>query len=49
MVRGLRSFIAGILGIRDDSARNGDWWEIDLILVILGGSIIAGVTAFLSL
>ncbi|WP_267886227.1 hypothetical protein [Porphyrobacter sp. AAP60] len=37
------------LGIKDDSAKNGDWWEIDFILVILLGSLLAGGIAWSSL
>lgn len=48
-MRSLRSFLADLLGIRDVSARNGDWWEIDLIIVVLGGALAAGVIAWFNL
>lgn len=45
-VRFIRSWLADLLGIRGESARRGDWWEIDLILVLLFGSVVAGGLAW---
>jgi len=33
--------IASLLGIHDEAARNGTWWEIDFILVLLFGAFLA--------
>lgn len=49
MLRALRTVVAGLLGLRDGSASNGDWWETDLILVILFGSAVAGLIAWNSI
>lgn len=48
-MRPLRSFLADLLGVRNESARNGDWWEMDLIIVVLGGVFAAGIIAWFSL
>jgi len=45
----IRSFIADAFGISDDQARNGAWWEIDLIIVVLGAAIIVGGLAWTQL
>ncbi|WP_267893424.1 hypothetical protein [Porphyrobacter sp. TH134] len=34
------------LGIENESAKNGDWWEIDLIIVTLLGFTLVGTAAF---
>jgi hypothetical protein len=43
----LRSALAGLLGISDERAGNGTWWEIDLILVVLTGAIVLGAFAWM--
>jgi len=48
-MRLLRSWLADLLGIRAESAWRGDWWEIDLILVLLFGSVVAGGLAWATL
>jgi hypothetical protein len=48
-LRSLRSFIAGILGVSAESARNGDWWEVDLIIVTILGVFLLGIMAWSSL
>ncbi len=45
----LRSWIVALLDIRDESARNGDWWETDLILVFLLGVFLVGGIALFSM
>jgi len=45
MLNILRAWIAARLGIRDRGARDGSWWEIDLILVFLGGVFALGIFA----
>ena len=30
-------------------AQTGDWWEVDLILVVLLGSLVVGLSAWISL
>ena len=45
----LRATLADRLGIRDEASKNGLWWEIDLIMVILAGAIAAGILAFVQL
>jgi len=47
-LRSLRSWLADRLGVRAEAAKNGDWWEIDLILVVVLGSVAAGLIALLS-
>ncbi len=47
-LRALRRWIAELFGIRDEAAANGDWWEIDFILVILLGTAATGIIALLS-
>jgi hypothetical protein len=46
MLRRIRSVIAGLLGIKAEAAKNGEWWEIDLVLVILLGAAAAGFIAW---
>lgn len=45
----LRSFVAGLLGLSDKQARNGGWWEIDLVLVFFAGVIVLGGLAWVQL
>lgn len=45
----LRGLIARKLDVEDQAASNGDWWEIDLIIVLLLGSVAVGIWAFLQL
>lgn len=47
-MRSLRSWMADLLGVRDESARNGDWWEIDLFLVLFFGCLATGAIAWFS-
>lgn len=49
MITWLRSLVAGAFGIRDPQAKRGAWWEIDLVLVIMLGSIALGAWAFTQL
>jgi len=48
-VRLLRSWLADLLEVRDEAARSGEWWEIDLILVVLFGAFLAGGLAWVAL
>lgn len=48
VLRILRTWIARRLGLESKSAKNGDWWEIDLILVILLGAAFLGAAAWFS-
>lgn len=45
----LRSVLAALLGLSGEQARNGDWWEIDLILIMLLGALALGVFAWVQL
>jgi hypothetical protein len=45
----VRAWVARRLGERDVRATDGSWWEIDLIIVILLGSGIAGVAGLIKL
>lgn len=47
-LRLIRSWIASMFGVKAEAARNGDWWEIDLLLVILLGAIALGAAAWLN-
>ena len=42
----LRSILAGLLGISDERARDGVWWEIDFIIVLLLGAFGLGAYAW---
>ncbi len=42
----VRSAFALLLGISSENARNGDWWEIDLMLVVLAGAFVLGAIAW---
>lgn len=44
----IRGFLADRLGLRSSQARSGEWWEIDMILIVLLGSFILGVSAWIS-
>lgn len=48
MVSQLRAWLAKRLGLKDQAARDGTWWEIDFILVLFVGSVIWGAWGFLS-
>jgi hypothetical protein len=41
--------LAAALGIKAGAAKNGDWWEIDLIIALLFGAFVAGGFAWTSL
>lgn len=45
----LRSALAGLLGISDERARNGTWWEMDLMIVALMGAFALGAFAWAQL
>jgi len=45
----LRSYFAGLLGISDERARNGVWWEIDFIIILLLGAFAYGAYAWTQL
>jgi hypothetical protein len=45
----LRSILAGLFGISDERARNGVWWEIDFIIVLLLGAFGLGAYAWTQL
>lgn len=45
----VRSAFALLLGISSENARNGDWWEIDLVLVVLAGAFVLGAIAWTQL
>lgn len=47
-LRYIRSRIAKRLGLRSEAAMNGDWWEIDLIIVILFGAFVMGIGILLT-
>jgi hypothetical protein len=42
----LRSVLADLLGISDERARDGSWWEIDLIIAFLIGVFVLGAFAW---
>ena len=48
-VRSLRRWLMRRLGIRDNAAADGEWWEIDLILTLLFGAFLAGGAAWFAL
>lgn len=48
-MRTLRSWLAGLLGIKSEAAQNGEWWEIDLIIALLFGAFVAGGLAWIAL
>jgi hypothetical protein len=45
----LRTALAALLGISSEEARNGDWWEIDLAMVVLAGAFVLGAIAWTQL
>lgn len=49
IIHRLRAHIAETLGIKSQDAAQGKWWEIDLIIVILGGAFAVGIAALLQL
>ena len=46
-MRSIRKFIASLLEVKDQEATNGEWWEIDLIIVILLGSFVLGLASLM--
>ena len=49
IINRIRGHIAHALGVSNDAAPDGKWWEVDLILVILGGALAIGIAAFIKL
>lgn len=47
-LRYIRTWIAKRLGLRSEAAMNGDWWEIDLIIVILFGAFVMAIGILLT-
>jgi hypothetical protein len=45
----LRYVLAALLGISSEDARNGDWWEMDLVLVTLASAFVLGAIAWTQL
>ena len=45
----IRNALAERLGIHAREARDGSWWEVDLLLVILAGSVVLGIVALVQL
>lgn len=45
----IRFALAALFGISSEEARNGDWWEIDLVLVALAGAFMLGAVAWTQL
>lgn len=48
-VRIMRAWIATRLGIKDEAAQDGSWWEIDAVIVLLLGSAVLGLAAWIKL
>jgi len=46
LVLKIRSWLLERLGIPSQEARDGEWWEVDAILVLLLGSALLGIAAF---
>jgi hypothetical protein len=46
VLRFIRTWIARRLGLSSEAARDGDWWEIDLIVVILAGAVVLGAAGW---
>jgi hypothetical protein len=42
----LRSAIAAVFGVASKEAKQGGWWEIDLLLVVLAGALLWGAAAW---
>ncbi|MEE4211200.1 MAG: hypothetical protein V2I43_18270 [Parvularcula sp.] len=45
-MRLIRTWIARRFGLGSEAARNGDWWEIDLVVVILAGAVFLGAAGW---
>lgn len=45
----LRSALAALFGISSEEAGNGEWWEIDLALVVVAGAFVLGAIAWTKL
>lgn len=45
----LRSLVVNALEVQAQEAKDGDWWEVDLIMVVIGGSFLSGFWALLNL
>ncbi|UAB78988.1 hypothetical protein INR77_04640 [Erythrobacter sp. SCSIO 43205] len=48
MIKRARSWLASRLGLRKEEAKDGSWWEIDFILVLLAGSVVWGLYGLLA-
>lgn len=48
MINAARAWLSRRLGLSEKPAKDGSWWEIDLILVIFGGSILLGLLAVMT-
>lgn len=43
----MRLWVMQRLGLRSEAAADGEWWEVDLILVVLFGAFLAaGIALF---
>jgi len=49
LIARIRGAIAALFGISDPAAHAGKWWEIDLIFVVLLGSLAIGMAAWFEL
>lgn len=48
LIPALRRWLLDRLEIESPEARNGAWWEVDFIIVLLMASAILGLAAFLA-
>jgi hypothetical protein len=44
----IRGTLARLLGVHAQEAASGEWWEIDLILVVLAGAAVMGGIAWIA-
>ncbi|MEE4209927.1 MAG: hypothetical protein V2I43_11730 [Parvularcula sp.] len=49
LIHALRSFVAKRLGIMDERAANGEWWETDLVIAFLGAMLLLGAISYFQL
>lgn len=45
----LRAGVAALFDLSSEEIATGEWWEIDLIIVVLAGSFAAGILAWATL